>query len=153
MKLNVVLALALVLLSTGALGLKTKTDCQTLINPLPDDLAICWHEAAISYASVGEKSAAEQSCVEVSKTNIGNAEGQSHKCFSDIAQYLRDSTICDRIQQSDPAVLFTGADVTSELCKKKVANLERVGDYKCALLSIPFLMLLGAVISFPREHS
>lgn len=147
-------AIALGLLTAGALGFKTDADCLGMTSP--SDEAICWHEVAVSYASFpGNRGAAIQACNEVMNSGASTAEAQANMCYADVAEHLirlspQDTTaisVCDNIQESPASRILKGGEVSKEACKEKVRQLAKRADYRCALLPVFVLFIMWTIYS------
>jgi len=148
------LFLAFALVSSGALGFKTKSDCNSFEGA---ENAICYHQAAISYASfpsIENKEQAKSMCDKIKEINVATAEGQSNLCYADIAEMLLDKDICSNIKQSSTETILTGTDVTRELCEEKVEKIENIQSYNCALLFAVLFGFIGlaSVVLFNRKN-
>lgn len=110
----------LVFLFGGVLGFKKEADCDTyLVNGQFGELALCYNEVAVSYASFGDGATAEQFCVKIQSLQTVYAEGQSNLCFADIARILKDDTKCSLIIQNQFQQVVSGAEVTKEICMQE----------------------------------
>jgi hypothetical protein len=122
-------------LSTGALGMVTKTECEdTSKYPTISEKMVCYHYAAVSIASISSynniegRNAALSLCNDIatvaSSSSLGDTalriRDEANVCYTDIARLLRDSSICSGIQDdSSLGSVLAGAPVTKEICKEQ----------------------------------
>jgi hypothetical protein len=125
----------LLLLLTGALGLRTPAECANLVR---DSHKIqCYHSAALTIAYLGDSSAATGVCDSI-WDNYGSgrskdddlkkkAELVSNSCYHDVAKIARDPNICGFIQQRENfnTKLF-GYSVTQDICFNETARLAKI---------------------------
>ncbi|HLC69078.1 MAG TPA: hypothetical protein VJH24_04525 [Candidatus Bilamarchaeaceae archaeon] len=139
-------AVVAVLLLTGAFGLRGPGECESEEGV---DKAYCLHETAISYAALEDGGGAIGYCEQIRRVDINTAPGQADMCLMDVATLTRDPAACASIPPSDADSFLFGAEVTQELCRQKVENINRIQDYQCLLLY--FLPLLLVTVIYHRR--
>lgn len=145
LKLAFLFLFFLVFLLSGGLGLKTEKDCT---EQEEKDRVLCYHEVAISYAVVGDAQNAKKYCEKIRNSGSRIANAQSNICFADIARHLNDASLCNMIIDDEFARVFSGAEVTREVCLKTVAAEQ--AKPKCAVVFIlPILFLLILFQKYP----
>ena len=133
----------LLVLLTGALGLKAKADCDDDVKyPGISAKIQCYHAAAITAAYLGDIGYAETICEDIwlqFGENLQNdrykdirkkADLVSNTCYYDIAKIARNSTICDNVRdrQSYSTKLF-GGGVSQESCINETERLEKIAPW------------------------
>ncbi|MFN7991599.1 MAG: hypothetical protein U0R44_05560 [Candidatus Micrarchaeia archaeon] len=158
--------LAAFLLSSGALGLRTVSDCESdpEVTSRGDSAKIqCYHVAGITAAYVGDSSQARSICGQIynlfgqgrSDNQRDKAELVSNTCYFDVARILREPEICGYITQNEDfgAGLF-GAAVTKDTCFDEVTRLSQLAPQNyytsnpnniCAIVFILPSILVGAL--------
>jgi hypothetical protein len=169
------LAISLLLfLLFGALGLKTKAECDS--GGLRASKKItCYHLAAVSEAYKENSSGAQGICNDIwfqigndplyDKSDIKqNAETVRNLCMYDIAQIIarlppsrgggtNALSICDNIQQDKYSTTLAGAPVTKDMCINDVARIASIGpeiysarkDNICSIVFVLPLILFAAI--------
>ncbi len=140
---------------SAIVGLKTETDCVNYAGK-PEktgELALCYHEVAISYASFKNGFAAEQYCDKILTLAILSpgfinkdiARSQAYLCYADIAHILQDPTKCVMIDEGEDKfnLLVAGASTTKEICEQN-ASKKKQKPY-CGVALFILLPLLFAV--------
>lgn len=146
MRRLLVVAIVLALLF-GALGLKSKEDCDKPDLRVAEKLT-CYHLAAVSSAYQEDVTGARDLCnliyypilnnPQYAKSNIlVQAESEKNLCMYDIAKIiarLEDSqggglgalVLCDSIKQGDYSSSLTGAPVTQDMCMDEVRKIAKI---------------------------
>ncbi|MFA6530973.1 MAG: hypothetical protein WCT31_04535 [Candidatus Micrarchaeia archaeon] len=136
---------------------KTDLDCQGLPE---DEKIICMREVALNYAFAKNIdpngiSLAESECDKIRV--LGQyaswyvaADTYADLCYNDVAVYLADSRICDKIGQKGSTTVM-GVDTSRELCvdavNKENSFTQGKDSYKCGVLFLFPLILLGILSS------
>ena len=163
------LLLILLLLLSGALGLRTVAECESdpAVTSRGDPGKMqCYHTAAITAAFIGDGSTARSICEQVwthfgSPKDLNNdqrrrAELVSNSCYFDVARTTRDPLVCGYItQRDDLGTQLFGEAVTKDVCYDEVTNLAQLAPenyYRsnpnniCAIIFILPTLLAGAFI-------
>ncbi len=158
--------LAAFLLTSGALGLRTVSDCESdpAVLSRGDPAKIqCYHVAAITAAYVGDGSQASSICGQI-YTNFGSgrtdnqrdkAELTSNTCYFDVARITRQPSTCGYITQNEDigSGLF-GAQVTKDACFDEVTRISQLAPQNyftsnpnniCAIVYILPFLAIGAI--------
>ena len=131
---------------------------------IEEDKIVCYNEAAVSYAYLGDRQSAVSTCVAILNLNLQNdqikvAQAQENSCLMDVAIKFEDVTICNQITTPvfQSGSIIVGNEVpTKEICIEKVQKKNRVltyygfsGNniaprYTCPLMYV--LIVMGALI-------
>lgn len=164
-KIPVVFAFAALLLFAGCLTTKDEADCEALteksfLNNLSwGEVSMCYHEVAVGYALKNDSANALAYCGDVNPSGGFVEKSEQNNCYSDIAQILRNETICDNIQTSfaeEPVGDFSVAsyNVTKSyltLCKEK-SQPRSVSANLCTSTAFMLAPLLFALYSYYKKE-
>ncbi len=104
----------------GVLGFKKESDCEEYkLNDQFGELALCYNEVAVTYASMGDGATAQSFCIMIQGLPTVYAEGQANLCFADIARILKDDSKCSLITQNQYQHVVAGAEVTKKICEQE----------------------------------
>ena len=141
----------LICISNAVLGFKKESDCgDYLANNQLGELALCYNEVAVSYASLGDKAHAEHYCTRIQSVPSVYAESQANNCFADVARILKDNSTCNMITQNQYQQVLTGGAVTQDICNQN-AN-KQLEKPMCSTVLIILLPLLGGLFFFRTAH-
>ena len=152
-------------LSIGALGLKFKSDCDSL-SSFSEQLK-CYHEAAVSYATLGDSSTAVDMCDSISflSTSTDNEKDAqletANFCYEDISKIVAEynsnyaSSICDNIEENIFSSSLTGGG-RRENCKLHVKEIgysnANVQNNLCSILLIFPLLIFFMFYKKPDKQ-
>src|SRR3989338_5605307 len=124
----IVVVLTRSFLLNGSLGLIEKSTCDEPIKDIDgkdrmrteDERMECLRIAAISEAMKNHDVNAKETCDEIYNNAVSNKDYKlkANMCYTEIAQILVDSTICEKIENTGK--IFSGNKVTREACKIQV---------------------------------
>lgn len=133
---------------------KIDLQCQSMVHD--DEKIECLREVAINYAfekkfDPNGESLAVSECDQIRA--MGStvswyvpADTYADLCYADIAKYLQDESICDRIGKKTSGGVL-GADASRSLCISEVSKqksfIEGKDNYKCGVLFVFPLILLA----------
>lgn len=118
------------------LGLKDKAYCDAKAKN-EEEKIVCYNEAAVSYAYLGDQQSAVSTCIAIINLNLQGdqikvAQAQANSCLMDVAVKFEDSTICNQITTPifQSGSILVGNEVpTKEICIEKVEKKNRVLTY------------------------
>lgn len=153
--LFVVLFFALIfalILFSGCLKIKTPANCSDIKHESLFDkarlgeVAMCYHEVAVGQALLKkDKDAALGACENISTGNIVS-KAERDNCYIDIAELLKDPTICEEIEPNilEQEPLKKIMQSRRDLCKQKAtkkSDAKICGGTVSVLFIIPLLFL------------
>jgi len=171
----------LLLLLTGAVGLKTKSDCASLIDA---EKLSCYHLAALTKAytssSDSDLNSAQGLCNDIFN-DIGmnhsspqddvyiRAETERNLCLFDIAKIIARypgksgdaENICKGIVQTNYSSSMTGAKVTQDVCLSDVKRIAKItpesyytsGQNMCSVIFVLPMIIVAAFFFRNRSGS
>ena len=168
MKLRLPLLLLFIslFLLTGALGLKSQSECDSQYTR-PAPRMQCYHTAAVTAAYLGDETLARSICSDIWYQFSGSPDGGNdlrrraelsyNSCYYDIARILRNPALCDSIQKRDNlGQALVGEEVTQDACYDEATKLAQLApeyyyqnnpDSLCTMFFVLPALLLAVIRS------